>query len=117
MTTITRENFTASLERAVAERGEDFVYPEAWMTSANACQYSLRDGTPACIIGLALSYIDPGIVPGSGEFGSSDAGMEELGVEDDVLIIAARAAQIRQDRGYTWGRSLDAYKAVLEENS
>ena len=117
MTTITRENFTAALERAVAERGEDFVYPEAWMTSANACQYSLRDGTPACIIGLALSYIDPELVPDSFYFGAVDGVLEDLGVEDGALIIAARAAQIRQDRGYTWGRSLDAYKAVLEENS
>ena len=117
MTTITRENFTAALERAVAERGEDFVYPEAWMTNSNACQYSLKDGTPACIIGLALSYIDPGIVPGSGEFGSSDAVMEDLGVEDGPLIIAARAAQIEQDRGYPWGQVFVVYKQILEENS
>ena len=119
MTTITRENFTAAMERAVTERGEDFVYPEEWRTAdgLGACKYSLGDGTPACIIGLALWYIDPGLVPDSSEFGGANAVLSELGVEDPILEVAARAAQINQDSRRTWGDALAAYKAELGEDS
>ena len=41
MTTITRENFTAAMEQAVAERGEDYVYPDEWRDGHEACQYAV----------------------------------------------------------------------------
>ena len=51
----------AALERAVEERGADFVYPEEWRET-RMCRYRLPDGRPGCIVGLAMSYLMPDVV-------------------------------------------------------
>lgn len=120
---ITRENFTAAMRAAVAERGEDFVYPavgselaeQGWRTEEwEACVYVLPDGSPACLIGLALYKIDPGILTHA-EPQSDDAGrvMGRAGVQDGTLLLAAGRAQSAQDRGVPWGEALSEYERVL----
>lgn len=106
------------LERAVAEKGADYVDPQA----KNVCAYVNDDGvTPSCIIGHAYFYAGATIAQldemdrqGSIEGIVEHAGGEGvLPVETTPEAIAAfMAAQDRQDAGNTWGCALQAAKAV-----
>ena len=122
---ITRENFTAAMRAAVAERGEDWVYPakgselagQGWRSEEyDACVYVLPDGSPACLIGLALYKIDPALVEGlEGENASAFRLLHRLGVEDGGMCRAARKAQRTQDGGGTWGNALKIYERAMNE--
>ena len=129
-TTITRENFTKAMREAVAERGADYVYPvdsveareTGWRNATPgydsmgdaSCVYALSDGTPACIIGLALYKIDPELLAHVSDlYDSAQAAFRILGVTDRGLMSAARGAQICQDDGETWGSALEEFEAVF----
>ena len=131
-TTITRENFTKAMREAVAERGAGYVYPvdsveareTGWRRSTPgyesmgdaSCAYALYDGTPACIIGLALYKIDPELLARVADLDdSAQAAFRILGVIDRGLAGAARDAQIRQDDGETWGSALEEFEAVFTD--
>lgn len=119
---ITRENFTAAMRAAVAERGEDFVYPakgselaeQGWRSENGTCVYALPDGSPACLIGLALYKIDPGLLTHV-EFQADSASrvMGRAGVQDEMVLLAADRAQTMQDVGVSWGDALSEYERVL----
>lgn len=101
---LTYELADALLQRAVDERGEDFIYPEEWKTERGQCQYAVN-GEPACIVGLALSYagVDVESLPNDP--------VDEL-VGDDFIVDDQRTwdllahAQLSQDDGWSWGKSL-----------
>lgn len=122
---ITRENFTAAMRAAVAERGEDFIYPaegselaeQGWRSGEwGTCVYALPDGSPACLIGLALYKIDPALVEGlEGEDASAFRLLHRLGVEDGGTARAARKAQRAQDWGETWGNALKIYEQAMNK--
>ena len=121
---ITRENFTAAMRAAVAERGEDWVYPadgselaeQGWRSEDGTCVYVLPDGSPACLIGLALYKIDPALVEGlEGENAVALRLLHRLGVEDVGLYGAAWDAQWVQDLGETWGNALKIYERAMNE--
>lgn len=111
---VTEEQFTAAMRAAVEERGADYVYPVWDRAGADdyhdvhgTCKYSTPDGTPACIVGLALSKIDPALVPDySANYGAH--GMVVLGARSN-LAYAAGVAQQEQDAGGTWGSALEQY--------
>ena len=119
---ITRENFTAAMRAAVAERGADWVYPaqgselaeQGWRSEEGTCVYVLPDGSPACLIGLALYKIDPSLLTHV-EFQYHDASMvmSRAGVQDELLLLAADMAQDGQDVGMPWGDALSEYERVL----
>ena len=119
---ITRENFTAAMRAAVAERGEDWVYPaegselaeQGWRPEEGTCVYVLPDGSPACLIGLALYKIDPGLLTHV-EFQSDNASrvMNRAGVQDRMLLLAADMAQGAQDEDVPWGDALSGYERAL----
>lgn len=122
--TFTIDEFTAAMEAAVEERGPDFVYPdeEPWMDTYGQCQYSLPDGTPACIIGLALSKLDPDAVPGHGAVYGASTLLKgrvqgDTEGETNLFLSAADNAQDKQDSRETWGQALTEYKDTLAENS
>ena len=107
---ITRENFTAAMRAAVAERGEDWVYPErvselaapGWRPKrGHECVYVLPDGSPACLIGLALYKIDPALVEGlEGEDVTALRLLQRLG-----LMMAGCTWRLRSRRRLrTWER-------------
>lgn len=113
----TREEFTAALERAVALKGEDYVYERP---EDGFCKY-MYDGQPSCLIGHAL--LDLG-VEYSAQWEGKHARAIGHGVDhqdyvptfnwpDDSTAHAAIRAQGRQDDGETWGVALDTYKAYL----
>ena len=122
---ITRENFTAAMRAAVAERGGDWVYPaegselaeQGWRSKEwGACVYVLPDGSPACLIGLALYKIDPALVEGlEGENVTALRLLQRLGVEDGELYWAAQDAQDAQDLGEAWGNALKIYERAMNE--
>lgn len=117
---ITAEQFTAAMEAAVADKGEEYVYPFE-SPQRGGCFY--RDGdTPLCIVGDALSRIlTPdqfrGLVP---DRHNDAAGPTALGLltrkyfnVDYRVISAAQSAQGAQDDGLTWGEALRKYKRNL----
>ena len=119
---ITRENFTAAMRAAVAERGEDFVYPaegselteQGWRSERGTCVYVLPDGSPACLIGLALYKIDPGLLTYvESQFENASRVMGRAGVQDGMLLLAADRAQGEQDDGAPWGDALSEYERAL----
>ena len=119
---ITRENFTAAMRAAVAERGEDFVYPaqgselaeQGWRSEQGTCVYDLPDGSPACLIGLALYKIDPSLLTHvEFQYHNASRVMSRAGVQDRMLLLAADMAQVKQDEDEPWGEVLSEYERVL----
>ncbi len=125
MTVTLTENdrkFIKGMEAAVAERGEHYLYPQReggpdgvsyldyW--SYGACVYSTPDGTPACIVGLAIAKSGIGEVPNYG-FASEASGVLINMDISDVVSRAADRAQLRQDDGSEWGVALDTFKENL----
>ncbi|WNM66241.1 hypothetical protein SEA_DEJAVU_109 [Microbacterium Phage DejaVu] len=127
----TDEQFIKAMREAVAERGEDYVYPKAeekmnedlgYKVTVNddyhglngVCQYQTPDGTPACIVGLALSKIDPILVPRHGDATGAHEVLRKLGASYEVRKAASEAQQA-QDQGATWGRALEEFENSLEE--
>lgn len=89
------------LNRAVAEKGEDFIITDG------VCQYFYPDsGTPCCIVGHAISYL-----------GYTFDDVRGFNQEADVAVLDSelglgltsqahdlwRNAQISQDQGRSWG--------------
>lgn len=124
---LNEEAFTAAMEKAVEMRGADYVYPQdrpGWMTTGSrvSCVYSTPEGAPACIVGQALSLIDPELVP-SYQDSHDGCDMDAMSVLTRLLgvsyetphwVYAAYLAQILQDQGGTWGAALDKYLNHLE---
>lgn len=121
----TDEQFMAAIRKAVGIRGEDYVYPskeehpEYWLntyldntdSSDNlSCRYRLKDGTPACIVGLALHEIDPALVPASSQVANASIILRDIGFSPEVRR-PARAAQSAQDGGASWGEALRVFEA------
>ena len=120
-----------ALDACVAERGEDYVYPEAGKVDG-ICQYwwegpsdededgkSLPEG-PGCIVGLALSKL-----------GVSDQFIQDLtlmNAQNALNLLAKRGswqieegaaglfryAQIKQDAGWSWGYAAEQAKLHYE---
>lgn len=113
---ISYDEMKAALECAVAERGEGFVYPEEWKRKelgdiGSSCQYRLEDGTPGCIVGMAMSYLRPDVV--LPEFTGSERALD--GLVDDLADHLAAEAQRHQDMGATWGEALERAISTFED--
>lgn len=104
---ITYAEMKAALVRAVSERGYDFVYPEEWKGEEEGCLYRLPDGSPACIIGLAMSYLKPDAVLKEGR----PARFSLRNYCEPRAIDLAMQVQCRQDTRRSWGAAL---KEALE---
>jgi hypothetical protein len=108
---INYEEARALLEKAIADKGEDWVYPD-WTSN---CVYFYADGTPACIIGHALSYAGVTLQElGSGNEIDVDALARSYGwvAMDEDAIKLFEVVQEEQDRGKPWG---EAYQAGLDQ--
>jgi len=115
MTTITREQFIEAMHKAVAERGEDFVYPDEWRESASCLYYiespmGVREG--ACIVGKAIEIATGGEVYTGYNAAAYEVLSEEYDLAGDVGD-AAFVAQRVQDTGGTWGEALAAFEEYL----
>lgn len=107
------------LERAVAERGEDFLYPTkhvddgAWRgngtsnSHSTACRYARADNrAPACIVGQVLAY--RGLLDLERIREGVDAREQVVIMErfTPTAIDILAEAQGLQDTGATWGEAL-----------
>jgi hypothetical protein len=110
---VTREKAIELLEKAVAEKGEDFVYQ--YPAHIAACQYIDEYGHPSCIVGHAVKYL-------SDELGNHDmfTMLEEYegnsahdlalpGVDilPEASMVLAIAQEVQDSMEYTWGNALD----------
>lgn len=120
---ITRENFTAAIRAAVADKGADYMYPAEERISNDAevdtCVYA-HDGQPSCLIGHALYRIDPEYLTeipkhDNLEYASADDVLSVFGVVDEALLRAANAAQFEQDHNRSWGVALELYEIKLAQ--
>lgn len=124
--TLTPEQAVRLLERAVAERGKDYVYRAEERKEAEArdgdpaaiaCSYAEPDGSPSCMVGLALSYV------GANPVIMEDIGGWAMGVLPDLGVALGTArvfqeAQSAQDMGKTWGVALEAARRrALDERA
>lgn len=111
-TIITYEMAKDLLQRAVEERGEDYVYPRA--SSPGGCVYFEDDGTPSCIVGHVLAYL------GYTKDDIEDFNDQSVGAVSDAAPMDFQArwllrdAQIRQDQGTPWGRAVSEAIASME---
>lgn len=109
---ITEAEFTAAMEAAVAERGENYVYKAPL---DGDCVYVDQDGNPSCLIGAAIAKIDPSLLPEWGDFANDGGAAATFGhvLSTHRLALAADQAQNTQDGGGTWGDALENYKWTL----
>lgn len=120
MTKFTREEVTAAIEEAVAEKGNDYIYPNY----DYGCSYADENGEPSCIVGHVVAKLDPekfaavvDLEDGPGGswpvYRRSDYEFQKVvgfgDIFDDETIRALSAAQSRQDKGDTWGEALVGY--------
>lgn len=109
-----------ALEAAVAERGADYVYDYGSTPSGN-CVYVGSDGTPSCIVGVALSKLGVSVETLKAEGQTGAAGGRTpfnaiaIGSRSDLAALLTpaavnvlAAAQFRQDSGESWGEALNA---------
>lgn len=114
--TITEADFTAAIEKAVADKGPDYVYEDY----AGGCFYQI-DKEPSCIVGTALVNLgfeadprwDNGLHEDDHENTTADVTLPKFFTVPDNVVRAARRAQITQDTGGTWGAALENYKRVV----
>lgn len=99
MTLITYDEMKAALERAVAERGEGYVYPG---NGGGGCSYYKPDGSPDCLIGLAVSYIRPDVRLQWGTYAEEAL----FDIADSRAVRLAHIAQHQQDTRAPWGHAL-----------
>lgn len=105
---ITFDEAKSLIQRAIDEKGADYVYPEAWSIN---CRYFNGDGSPSCIVGHVLHYAG---VDGNDWYGTdnNESNVHNL-AEDGVLALADATrillgvAQARQDHGATWDEAMD----------
>lgn len=130
---ITLADAVASIDKAVALKGEDHVYEMHQGGSGMTCKYAVPspDGegyVPDCIVGHVL--VDLGVNPdelqytddndhgriAEGDFSYMTVVAEQEGVftiNDDAANFLARA-QFQQDNGMPWGQSVQKAKEDME---
>jgi len=119
---VTDEMFIDAMHKAVALRGEDYIYPRehdnnsvrlGYRSLSGACMYRNRlTDEPSCLIGLALSLIDPALCPDASLVGGA-SGVIQMNPRtasiSDRVAFAADYAQMAQDNGATWGHALERF--------
>lgn len=107
-------DFTAAMERAVAKRGKDWRYPRDDDSDQfyrdGVPTYSTPEGAPTCLVGAAM--YEAGMTVPKYYQGGSAVGVLINQVTTAVML-AARAAQIHQDRRKPWGEALEVYHTAL----
>jgi hypothetical protein len=99
------EGALALLERAVQEKGEDYVYPLSDKRDG-ICRYAV-DYEPSCIVGHVLFYL--GKLDAAIEGASAHTVLHDLATDEAkyLLLVVQRA----QDAGKPWGQALGEAKA------
>lgn len=112
----------AALEKVVAEKGENYVYPR--YLNNMQCVYAEVVGgevVPSCIVGYAINEISHELFEKLAEEEIESGGMEANDIRwvqiEEEARDALRAAQAKQDAGKTWGEALYAFDNFGHENA
>lgn len=107
------EQARAGLVAAIAQKGEDYVYPEF---DEKPCTYSIN-GEPSCIVGYAVDSIGHDLFLLLQTEEAKDGPMSVYSIESLDFTYAAKnalqRAQGAQDAGQTWGESLRIFDEVI----
>jgi hypothetical protein len=111
-TSLTRDELLEGLNQAVAIYGEDYRYARQ---GEKGCSYHLGGGastTSRCLFGEALALIGKP-VPDEVEGQFSEVIADYYEADDTVMGLAGDDAQHEQDRGKSWGATLEYFKDSL----
>ena len=107
------QKFIDAMHQAVADKGEDFEYPNT------RCEYQTKGPNPTnptrCLIGEALHRVGHEYNE-SWEMYLADTLLSKLGYSFSVAQ-AARRAQHAQDRKETWGTAIELFDKFLALSS
>lgn len=92
----------ALLERAVKERGEDYVYPDAERSAYGECQYFIGRA-PGCLIGLVMTYVGADAEDANEGEGVSSQNWP-VNLTPGAISVFSLAQEV-QDQGGTWGQA------------
>lgn len=108
------ETVAEALDAVVAERGEDYVYPQAWLDGSpgGGCLYVVPGGAgPACIAGAVFFRLGATVeLLRECEHTSAAIVARRLwgdGEEAQRIGSFLTVAQLEQDFGETWGTARD----------
>lgn len=116
----TQDAVTEALEKIIAEKGGDYLYPPA--QAGTTCTYVEQDGTPSCIVGHIIAALDPEGFQAIREEEEATGGSTDVATAlrewaeadiDTELIRALQEAQNKQDAAGTWGEAFDVYRGYL----
>jgi len=121
---IDREQAVALLERAVFEKGADYVYQQRSALNGPSCVYVDTDtGAPSCIIGHLVSYVAPETLLGIAQWERSQestyTGTDVRELKNQLVdhvefdyeaLYLLRSVQTAQDGGMTWGQAVERAK-------
>lgn len=111
------------LERAIAEKGESYVYDAP--DGSDTCVYAVEDDegnlAPSCIVGHVLNYLDPEALQEAHFYEGHRAyflrgAMESVSIPDETARYL-NGIQTEQDSGVTWGEAVHAYDYVLGDEA
>ena len=108
MTKITAKTALEAMRAIVKEFGGDYVYPAI---EDEECTYA-RDGAPSCIVGHIAARLDPDLFQRMAieedEHGAFSVGsrVNDLSSAFGEAATLLHEAQLRQDKGDTWGKVL-----------
>lgn len=107
------EQARAGLVAAIAQKGEDYTYPEF---DEKPCTYSIN-GEPSCIVGYAVDSIDHDLFSLLRDEEVKEGPMSVAAIQSlSFTYGAAHAlgmAQRSQDAGKTWGDSLRMFDEAV----
>jgi|SRR5690606_22062666 len=112
--TVTRDKAIELLEKAVAEKGADYVY-EPPTPALHVCQYIDDDGHPSCIVGHVVKYLadelgNHDIFTELEEYeGNSahDIALPGVTILPEASMVLAVAQEVQDSMEYTWGNALE----------
>ena len=119
---LTKNAVQEALDKAIAERGADYVYD-----SSNGCHYAdwaevTEVPAPSCVVGFVVDAIDHETFEAVAQYEASEGTfavpeLAEYGLaqfEDEDVQQALALAQEAQDDGLTWGQARDFAVRYLE---
>lgn len=110
------QRFIDGIRKAVADKGEDYVYPNELREDGDpegACRYTV-DGKGACIVGVAIeNAVGTPYPENNRNFMAATVLRGDYGLLWD-LAGAFGVAQVMQDGGTPWGHALVAFEEELK---
>lgn len=121
----TVESVTAAMEKAVAERGEDWVYPkyeDGWDHMGGCRYFHAETHDPACIVGFVINEHGWTEDEATAAFLYRSDGVEGLRARalldglsaPPAVVHALSAAQAEQDECEPWGKALSQYRSSID---